>query len=56
MSGLAGLPSGEWEPILLEGGVAAVYRWETESAPDPEVRRKEIKGKLIGGKVTVPVG
>lgn len=43
-----GWPSGEWGAIPVEGGVAAAYRREIESAPDPEARRREIEEKLTG--------
>ncbi len=42
-----GWPSGEWGPIPIEGGVAAAYRRDIESSPDPEARRKELEEKLI---------
>ncbi|MGD9892393.1 MAG: acyl-CoA carboxylase subunit beta [Dehalococcoidia bacterium] len=38
-------PSGEWGSIPVEGGVAAAYRREIESAPDPEQRRAEIEAR-----------
>lgn len=38
-------PSGEWGSIPIEGGVAAAYRREIESAPDPEQRRAEIEAR-----------
>lgn len=43
-----GWPSGEWGAIPIEGGVAAAYRRDIESSPDPEARRKELEEKLIG--------
>ena len=43
-----GWPSGEWGAIPIEGGVAAAYRRDIESAPDPEARRKELEEKLTG--------
>ena len=43
-----GWPSGEWGPIPVEGGVAAAYRRDIESSPDPEARRKELEETLIG--------
>jgi len=43
-----GWPSGEWGAIPVEGGVAAAYRRDIESSPDPEARRKELEEKLIG--------
>jgi acetyl-CoA carboxylase carboxyltransferase component len=42
-----GWPSGEWGAIPIEGGVAAAYRRDIESAPDPETRRRELEGKLL---------
>ena len=41
-----GWPSGEWGAIPIEGGVAAAYRRDIESSPDPEARRKELEEKL----------
>jgi acetyl-CoA carboxylase carboxyltransferase component len=38
-------PSGEWGSIPIEGGVAAAYRHEIESAPDPEQRRVELEAR-----------
>jgi acetyl-CoA carboxylase carboxyltransferase component len=38
-------PSGEWGSIPVEGGVAAAYRREIESAPDPEQRRAELEAR-----------
>jgi methylmalonyl-CoA decarboxylase subunit alpha len=38
-----GWPSGEWGSIPIEGGVAAAYRREIASAPDPEARRAELE-------------
>ena len=43
-----GWPSGEWGAIPIEGGVAAAYRRDIESAPDPEARRRELEEKLVG--------
>jgi len=43
-----GWPSGEWGAIPVEGGVAAAYRREIESSPDPEAKRRELEEKLIG--------
>ena len=43
-----GWPSGEWGAIPVEGGVAAAYRRDIESAPDPEARRRELESKLVG--------
>jgi len=42
-----GWPSGEWGAIPIEGGVAAAYRRDIESSPDPEARRKELEEKLV---------
>ncbi|MBI3937798.1 MAG: propionyl-CoA carboxylase [Betaproteobacteria bacterium] len=39
-------PSGEWGSLAVEGGVAAVYRREIESAPDPARREREIEAEL----------
>ncbi len=41
-----GWPGGEWGAIPIEGGVAAAYRRDIESSPDPEARRKELEEKL----------
>ncbi len=38
-------PSGEWGSIPIEGGVAAAYRREIASAPDPERRRAELEAR-----------
>ena len=43
-----GWPSGEWGAIPVEGGVAAAYRRDIASAPDPEARRRELEEKLVG--------
>ncbi len=43
-----GWPSGEWGAIPIEGGVAAAYRRDIASSPDPEARRKELEEKLVG--------
>ena len=43
-----GWPSGEWGAIPIEGGVAAAYRRDIESAPDPEARRHELENQLVG--------
>jgi len=43
-----GWPSGEWGAIPIEGGVAAAYRRDIESSPNPEARRKELEEKLVG--------
>ena len=42
-----GWPSGDWGSIPIEGGVAAAYKREIESAPDPEKRRIEIEEHLL---------
>ena len=42
-----GWPSGDWGSIPIEGGVAAAYRREIESAPDPDKRRREIEEHLL---------
>jgi acetyl-CoA carboxylase carboxyltransferase component len=39
-------PSGEWGSLPVEGGVAAAYRREIESAPDPKAREQEIEEEL----------
>ncbi len=39
-------PSAELGALPVEGGVAAAYRREIESAPDPEARREEIEEEL----------
>ncbi len=39
-------PSGHWGSMHIEGGVAAAYRREIDSAPDPEAKRIEIETKL----------
>jgi acetyl-CoA carboxylase carboxyltransferase component len=39
-------PSGHWGSMHIEGGVAAAYRREIESAPDPDAKRQEIEGRL----------
>ena len=39
-------PSAEWGSLPIEGGVAAAYRREIESAPDPAQRQKEIEEEL----------
>ena len=40
-------PSAEWGSIPIEGGVAAAYRREIESAEDPDAHRAEIEERLI---------
>lgn len=42
-----GWPSGEWGAIPIEGGVAAAYRRDIASSPDPDARRRELEDKLI---------
>ena len=42
-----GWPAGEWGGIPIEGGVAAAYRREIESAPDPEAHREMIESRLL---------
>ena len=42
-----GWPAGEWGGIPIEGGVAAAYRREIESAPDPEAHREMIENRLL---------
>jgi len=42
-----GWPAGEWGGIPIEGGVAAAYRREIESAPDPEAHRQMIEERLL---------
>jgi acetyl-CoA carboxylase carboxyltransferase component len=42
-----GWPSGEWGGIPIEGGVAAAYKREIESAPDPEAHRTMIEDRLL---------
>jgi acetyl-CoA carboxylase carboxyltransferase component len=39
-------PSAEWGSLPIEGGVAAAYRREIESSPDPAARLKEIEAEL----------
>jgi len=39
-------PSGHWGSMHIEGGVAAAYRREIESAPDPDAKRQEIEARL----------
>ncbi len=40
-------PSAEWGSIPIEGGVAAAYRREIETADDPDAHRAEIEERLI---------
>ena len=42
-----GWPAGEWGGIPIEGGVAAAYRREIESAQDPESHREMIENRLL---------
>jgi len=42
-----GWPAGEWGGIPIEGGVAAAYRREIESAPDPDAHRQMIEDRLL---------
>jgi acetyl-CoA carboxylase carboxyltransferase component len=42
-----GWPAGEWGGIPIEGGVAAAYRREIESAPDPDAHRAMIEERLL---------
>lgn len=42
-----GWPAGEWGGIPIEGGVAAAYRREIESAPNPEAHRTMIEERLL---------
>lgn len=42
-----GWPAGEWGGIPIEGGVAAAYRREIESAADPEAHRERIEERLL---------
>lgn len=39
-------PSAEWGSLPIEGGVAAAFRREIESAPDPKARESEIEAEL----------
>jgi len=39
-------PSGHWGSMHIEGGVAAAYKREIESSPDPAAKRKEIEDRL----------
>jgi methylmalonyl-CoA decarboxylase subunit alpha len=39
-------PSAEWGSLPIEGGVAAAFRREIESAPDPKAREQEIEADL----------
>lgn len=42
-----GWPAGEWGGIPIEGGVAAAYRREIDSAPDPDAHREMIENRLL---------
>ena len=42
-----GWPSGDWGSLPIEGGVAAAFKREIESAPDPDKRRLEIEARLL---------
>ncbi len=39
-------PSANWGSMHIEGGAAAAYRREIESAPDPEAKRQEVERRL----------
>jgi acetyl-CoA carboxylase carboxyltransferase component len=39
-------PSAEWGSLPIEGGVAAAFRKEIETAPDPRAREREIEAAL----------
>ena len=39
-------PSARWGSLPLEGGIEAAYRAEIESAPDPEIKLREIETRL----------
>ncbi len=39
-------PSANWGSMHIEGGVAATYRRDIETAPDPQAKRDEIERKL----------
>ncbi|HTO46215.1 MAG TPA: carboxyl transferase domain-containing protein [Burkholderiales bacterium] len=39
-------PSAEWGSLPIEGGAAAAFRREIQSAPDPEARLQEIEDEL----------
>jgi acetyl-CoA carboxylase carboxyltransferase component len=41
-------PSANWGSMHITGGVAAAYRREIESAPDPDAKRQEIEARLQG--------
>ncbi|MDH4148702.1 MAG: hypothetical protein OEY23_26410, partial [Acidimicrobiia bacterium] len=42
-----GWPAGEWGGIPIEGGVAAAYKREIESAADPDAHREMIEERLL---------
>lgn len=39
-------PSGEWGSLPVEGGVAAAFRREIESADDPKAREQELEAEM----------
>jgi acetyl-CoA carboxylase carboxyltransferase component len=39
-------PSAEWGSLPIEGGVAAAFRREIETAPDPKLREAQIEAEL----------
>ena len=47
-------PSGEWDSIPIEGGIAAAYRREIESQDDPEEYRRRLEAKLIKVRSVFP--
>ena len=40
-------PSAEWGDMPIEGGVAAAFRREIQSAPNPDVYRREIEERML---------
>jgi acetyl-CoA carboxylase carboxyltransferase component len=46
-------PSANWGSMHIEGGVAAAYRRDIETAPDPQAKRDEIERKLKA--ITSPI-
>ena len=40
-------PSAEWGSLPIEGGVAAAFRREIESSPDPKAREAEIEAEFL---------
>jgi acetyl-CoA carboxylase carboxyltransferase component len=40
-------PSGEWGSLPIEGGVAAAYRPQNESAADPDAERERLENTMI---------